>query len=639
MPTSFNNTPTAMKDTIDTLAAFGIPEGAESDAQDVRTILARLVDAGEVSIGELQCARDVTRFCGCAEPHAYLLVAAMFMALHSGDAELALTGDAAKDSWRIAAAGRIDRASEEVAVDADGFARLVAAHWPAAAATAGALSRFVVSSGRDGTDAIRLAFRRHHDAAVRVANLLEERAKAADGGMAPQELDAFCTYSRGAFILSGEQKRAVAAAVAGRLAVVTGGPGTGKTTIVCSILRALVRREGLAAGEIALAAPTGRAAQRMGEALRGQLLAAGENDIEPGERAILQSLDGSTIQSLLGGVAPRWRHDATNQLPHRLVVIDEASMVDLLLMRSLLDALRGDCRLILLGDVNQLPPVQAGAVLGDLVCRMRECVAELTQSRRFKGSLRSCAEEFKRGDCTTIMSDAARLGDDWADAVRDSRTIDSCLWFEPRDARAEIDGFLRKWADAHGLARGGALHSLADAIADDEAALRGEMTPTARKLFAALDASRILAVVRNGRFGTERANETLLRHRLGRLPGLRRLAEPGLPVIVTENAPRLRLFNGDTGVTVRSPEGMLALFPRGDRVVACHVSRLPEHDIAYATTVHKSQGSEFGDVLVVMPDCAGHPLLSRRMAYTAITRARWRTVIFSTRAALASSAA
>lgn len=615
------------------LIEFGVPSETSADAEEIRRILVRLVDAGAISIGELQIARDIVQRSDGADESAYLAMAAMFMALHSGNASLDMADGGETCPAILANAGRIDRRTEELAGDADDFSSLVERLWPKAFRAVRSLRRFVVLSHDAIAGTTQLYFRRYYDATNRVREILSARLSPGRIVQLPQ-IAASLSYSRGDFSLSGEQKCAVEAAVANRLAVVTGGPGTGKTTIVCSILRALIRLEGLSAGDIALAAPTGRAAQRMGEALRKQCLAADDHDMTQQEREILNSLCGTTIHSLLGGRPPKWRHDADNPLPRRLVVIDEASMVDLLLMRSLLDALRDDCRLVLLGDANQLPPVEAGAVLGDLVGRVSNTIVELTHSRRFKGSLRVCAEELRRGKLKAIFSPSSRMTCDAAAIVNDPATIDSCFWHEPADAKKSIDAFLREWADANGLGKGGAVASLAAAISPSSETFSGVMTDEARALFDALDASRILTVVRNGPFGVVQANENLLRHRLGYLPRENRLVAPGIPVIVTENAPSLGLFNGDVGVTVKGAGGMFVVFPRGGKVVACPISRLPEHEIAYAITVHKSQGSEFGNVLVVLPDTPGHPLLTRRMVYTAITRARLRSVIFSTRQAL-----
>ena len=158
--------------------------------------------------------------------------------------------------------------------------------------------------------------------------------------------------------------------------------------------------------------------------------------------------------------------------------------------------------------------------------------------------------------------------------------------------------------------------------------------PLPRALFDVLDASRILSVVRKGPFGVQHVNELLLKERLGRTP-VQPLVDCGIPVIVTMNTRSLNLYNGDVGVTVKTPKhGVCVLFPRGEDVVCCPVSQLPEHELAYAMTVHKSQGSEFDNVMVVLPDDVNHPLLNRQLVYTGITRAKERAVIFGTDAAL-----
>lgn len=633
------------------LRDFEIPSEASECAKDVRRVLARLVDAGAISLGELQTARDIIRRCGVCDARAYLLVCAMFVALHGGNAALALTGDDAADASILISAGRMERSTDAPSGEAEAFARRVALLWPGVAQCAASLGPFVVivPDGAGGTSR-RLYFRRYYNATVDVREQLSAAA-AADApqsaqGVVAGSLAPFLSYSLRNFVLSREQERAVEAAVANRLTVITGGPGTGKTTIVCSILRALIRREHLVAAEIALSAPTGRAAQRMAETLEKQADAADGNELPESERAILKSLSHSTIHTLLGGLAPHWRHNADNPLPHRLIVIDESSMIDLVLMRALLAAIRPDCRLVMLGDADQLPPVEAGAVLGNIIAgswlpekAYSRTIVRLSEARRFTGSLRTCADALRTGDVLATIKHSLRLDGAVAATLADPETLNSCIWRQPCDPPREIDAFLCEWADAAGLGKDGALHTLAESIAPDNAAFSGKMTPEARALFDALESSRILTVVKNGPFGAYHANETLLRHRLGRIPASRPLAAPGIPVIVTVNTPSLELYNGDIGVTVRGKGGLFAMFARGEAVVACPVARLPENDVAYAITVHKSQGSEFGNVLVVLPDTPDHPLLTRRMVYTAITRAKLRSVIFSSRAAILASAA
>jgi exodeoxyribonuclease V alpha subunit len=171
----------------------------------------------------------------------------------------------------------------------------------------------------------------------------------------------------------------------------------------------------------------------------------------------------------------------------------------------------------------------------------------------------------------------------------------------------------------------------------DLALTEGVNSPKARALFETLDRSRVLTVVRQGPFGVQGVNDLLVMKRFGGRMPVNPLEKPGVPVIVTRNTPARNLWNGDVGVTVEGPSGMVVLFPRGDKVVSCPVGLLPEHELAYAMTVHKSQGSEFENVLVVLPDDEKHPLLNRQVVYTGITRAKKRAVIAGTDAALATA--
>ena len=174
-----------------------------------------------------------------------------------------------------------------------------------------------------------------------------------------------------------------------------------------------------------------------------------------------------------------------------------------------------------------------------------------------------------------------------------------------------------------------------DSILKDDAALtEGTLSEKAKAIFAELDRSRILTVVRKGPHGVDGVNELLLKARFGgRLP-FNPLVKAGVPVIITRNTPSKRLWNGDVGVTVEGRSGMVVMFPRGDKVVSCPVGLLPEHELAYAMTVHKSQGSEFENVMVVLPDDKEHPLLNRQIVYTGITRAKKRAVIVGTEGTL-----
>jgi len=627
------------------LELFEIPGPKSEASKDVLLVLAQMLVSRALSLGELQTARDIVGRRPKAGAYAYLFLAGMFVSLRDGNTAFNHLREGNKDGKLVVAACRRN-ADDEDKTKLDACEKKVAEMWPKAVAAANVLKGDVIKQDVNGL----WYFARHGDAVAKVSKMIGERLKESGKSLSAEELRAVIKYriSKDAdecYLLGPEQQNAVRAAVEHNLTVITGGPGTGKTTIVCSILRALLKKDGLEVADIALAAPTGRAGQRMGEALKKQCETAwsGRDTDDAKACGEIATLTGMTVHSLLGGYGPNWKYNAENPLPHRLVVVDECSMVDLLLMRSLLAALRKDCRLVLLGDKNQLPSVEAGAVLGDLMLMGKKghdaAFPELTKSHRFTGRLKECAEEFNDGNPKTIMSPESRLpvdGEKWTQKISKLESENGCFWYELKGEglRQKVDELLCEWAVAHGLGRGGALMAAAHAIKDGDSAFDGKCSPAARKLFEVLDASRILTVVRKGPFGVQHVNELLLKERLGRNPA-QPLIDCGIPVIVTVNTRSLNLFNGDVGVTVKTDKrGVCVLFPRGEDVVCCPVSKLPEHELAYAMTVHKSQGSEFENVMVVLPDDEKHPLLNRQIVYTGITRAKKRAVIVGTEKAL-----
>ncbi len=623
------------------LVLFEIP-GEDGDAErNVRTALVRLLDSGALSLGELQTARDIVRRKEGVDAHAYLFLAGMFVSLRSGNTAFNPTRKENKDGRLLVSACRCDTDDDGNDAAFNEFEANIAGMWSEAIDAANRLKGDVIEQDVNGL----WYFVRHGDAAAQVAQMIKARLERTGETLEEEELLSVTCYRKDdgihKYLLGDEQKAAVRAAVEHNLTVITGGPGTGKTTIVCSILRALIKKTGLEVADVALAAPTGRAGRRMGETLRKQCETAVGDDDDTCK--VFTTLTGTTVHSLLGGYGPNWKYNEANPLPHRLVVVDECSMVDLLLMKSLLAALRKDCRLVLLGDKNQLLSVEEGAVLGDLMLFGRkdceDAFPELTISHRFKGNLKKCAEAFNEGNADAIMAQESRLpvaAERWTDTMGKPETENGCFWYElPEDGRPQkVDGLLREWAASHGLGNDGVLVNAARDIHDEDEAFNGKCTDAARALFDVLDASRILTVVRKGSFGVQHVNELLLKERLGRTP-VQPLVDCGIPVIVTMNTRSLNLYNGDVGVTVRTPKrGVCVLFPRGAEVVCCPVSQLPEHDLAYAITVHKSQGSEFGNVLVALPDDERHPLLNRQLVYTGITRAKKRAVILGTKASL-----
>lgn len=431
----------------------------------------------------------------------------------------------------------------------------------------------------------------------------------------------------------------VAAFVAARkgFCVISGGPGTGKTTTVTRILALLIQCLGPPAPRIALAAPTGKGAARLEESIRrtvGSLVLQDSLKTAIPDRA-------STLHRLLGTVGgfPSSRRRDQKLLPYDVVVVDEASMVDFALFARLVLALRAGARLILLGDKDQLASVEAGAVLGDICGRDRaygfsrhftqvveaatgcsleagaqapqgegiwDCVVELRRNYRFgaQSGIRGVSRAVNRGDG------------------------EGALGFFDDPAFGDIE-----WIDTAG--RGGVPEDLLrEAVEGFRACITGRDPLEA---FAAFDAFRILCAVREGPFGVRALNaaverfllrEGMLHERRG--GGWYR----GRPVLITRNDYGLGLYNGDTGLLLPDRERggeLRVFFPAGEGAFKTfHPSRLPEHETVFAMTVHKGQGSEFNHVLLVLPN-RDTPLLTRELLYTGITRAKERLSLLAPR--------
>jgi exodeoxyribonuclease V alpha subunit len=394
------------------------------------------------------------------------------------------------------------------------------------------------------------------------------------------------------------QREAALAALSRRFTVISGGPGTGKTTTVARILALLIE---LADGDpprILLAAPTGKAAMRLKQSILNFLERSAFSEVV--RSALPQNV--STIHRLLGVVPGRsaFRHNRENPLPCDVLVVDEASMIDLPLMSRLLDALRPETRVILLGDQDQLASVEAGAVLSDIcaggrpdaVTGDRPAIVHLTRSYRF-------SDESGIGRLSRLIN--AGDGDGALALLRSGLCSDVC-WRQLPSAETFDE-------------------SLAAAAREGYAALAQAATPAGA--LAALERFRILAPHREGRFGVGNLNR-VIDSALSRLRSAGSSASAMTPVMITGNTYDLELYNGDTGVLVgaTAEEGSAAFFPDQDSGVRrISALRLPQHEIAFALTVHKTQGSEYDTVLLILPDQMSE-VLCRELLYTAVTRAR-----------------
>jgi exodeoxyribonuclease V alpha subunit len=402
-----------------------------------------------------------------------------------------------------------------------------------------------------------------------------------------------------------EQREAAEIALTQAVTVLTGGPGTGKTTTVARLL-ALVAEQadlsGLARPRIALAAPTGKAAARLQEAVAHEVAR-----LTAADRERLGELRAVTLHRLLGSrpdTSTRFRHDRGNRLPHDVIVVDETSMVSLTLMARLLEAVRRDARLILVGDADQLASMEAGAVLADLVdglsARPDVRVAALRTSHRFGESIGALADAIRVGDADRALA-LLRSGDGHIEFIEDD------------DPAQRLRSIL-----------------VPHALRLREAAVLGAVDVA----LSALDEHRLLCAHRRGPFGVAHWNAQVQQW-IAEETGQPAWSEwyAGRPLLVTANDYGLRVYNGDTGVTVADPEGLRAVIAGATGPLSFATSRLGDVETMHAMTIHKSQGSQADEVTVLMPP-ADSRLLTRELFYTAVTRAKSRVRIAGSEASV-----
>jgi exodeoxyribonuclease V alpha subunit len=401
-----------------------------------------------------------------------------------------------------------------------------------------------------------------------------------------------------------EQRAAALLAAQQWTTVLTGGPGTGKTTAVAGLL-ALLADQSERPLRIALTAPTGKASARLQEAVRTALRGSSFD----GHREQVGEPVARTLHRLLGwkrGSRNRFLHDRDNRLPHDVIVVDETSMVSLTLMARLLEAVRADCRLVFVGDPDQLASVEAGAVLADLVDglsrRRSGSVAALQTSHRFGPEIGGLAEAVRVGDADGVL-DRLRAGGDHVELLDAT---------DPVALASVRDDLVRH---ALRLREAAAAGAVADAL-------------------EILDRHRLLCAHRDGPWGVGHWNR-LVEHSLAERTGLPigggwgQEWYAGRPLLLTSNDYGLDLFNGDTGVVVATEDGVRAAIavPGAHRSLA--TSRLSDVETMHAMTVHKSQGSQATDVTVLLPPDDSR-LLTRELLYTALTRAERKVTVVAT---------
>jgi exodeoxyribonuclease V alpha subunit len=436
------------------------------------------------------------------------------------------------------------------------------------------------------------------------------------------------------------QPLAAAAAVLRRVSVIAGGPGTGKTTTVARLL-GLLDQQAVARGApplIALAAPTGKASLRLEEAVREQATQLG---LDPGTVERLLALRGMTLHRLLGragGNRTRFRHNRSNPLRHDVVVIDETSMVPLSMMARLLEALRPEARLIIVGDHEQLASVEAGAVLGDIVgpaarglCMGRAVRAQLEKATGLPVPDTTMTARSPIGDGVVVLRHVRRHGGAIAGFARavQAGNADAAL-AELAAEGSNVDWLALDPSDPATAEQLDVIHDCA--VESGRLVIGAALEGDAKTALDALEGFRLLCAHRRGPEGVWAWTAHIERWLEIEVEGFkgREGWYLGRPLIVTENDYSLDLFNGDIGVVVKGAvRPMEAAFRRGDTVLPVSTARLAAVDTVYAMTVHKSQGSQFKTVAFMLPS-ADSRILTRELLYTAVTRARDRLILVGT---------
>ncbi|MBY4130851.1 exodeoxyribonuclease V subunit alpha [Rhodococcus fascians] len=583
-------------------------------------------DAGVLTAADVHVALRLGALAGESSEHALLAAALTVRAVRSGSVCLDL------------------RRLRDVTVDEGSDIDPASLPWPDLDEMLGALtvSPLVVGSANGPLTPLKLVdtdegellyLDRYHLQESTVRDVLEQRSQshppsdAAEVGLALTEL--FVDETGAPSSAPDRQRIAAALAATHWTTVIAGGPGTGKTHTVARILALLVREHGSDL-RVGLAAPTGKAAARLQESVseQAELL------------ALPADLKAMTLHRLLGwkpGSKTRFRHNGENRLPYDVVVVDETSMVSLTMMCRLLEAVRPESRLILVGDPDQLTSVDAGAVLADLVARpvtgienpalaqlvdedfaAVEDPAEAALSPFERDRLRGGVVRLSRG--RRFGGAIARL----AVAVRDGRGDDVMALLE--SGAEEISFHTPDDVDA--------LRSdvIATAAEVTDAAVAGDATAA----LLGLEKHRLLCAHREGRWGVARWDRQAMEW-VGEHSGTfldPSLWYPGQPLLVTANDHEARIYNGDTGVVVLGDNGTpMAAFARGRGHVLIHPNVLSSVHTVYAMTIHRSQGSQYNTVSVLLPAEAS-TLLTRELLYTAITRARKHVRVIGTEDAI-----
>lgn len=555
--------------------------------------------AGVLEPADVHVAQELSNIAGEADSSVTLALALAVRAVRRGS--ICLDLHEALDLPALAEADPRSPGSDEGASGdpnseepEDAIRQELRALWPTDAATwmQAVLGSELLRSGVLRVEFDLIYLDRYHREEVRVADILRSRAAQHAPAVDTEILE---TGLRRLFVgeTYAEQRAAADSAVQQWTTVLTGGPGTGKTSTIARLL-VLLGEQWQASGQtrpmrIALAAPTGKAAARLKESV-----SQAATQLDPADATRIQDLDAMTLHRLLGWTSrssSKIRFNESNRLPHDLVVIDETSMVALTMMSRLLRATRATSRLVLVGDADQLASVDAGAVMADLVDGYQQLapstVCRLVTSHRFDAEIGALASAIREGRAKDVV-----------ELLRSGGTAVS--WVQDDDPTPALRGQLLEHA----------LRLRERAIAEDA---EGALT--------VLGEHRLLCAQRSGPRGVRNWNH-LVDEWLSEATG-DPLWEPmyvGRPLLVTRNDYALGVHNGDSGVVMGGTPAV-AQIGTAAGPVAIAASRLSDVETMHAMTIHKSQGSEAGAVTVLLPQDES-PLLTRELLYTAVTRAQ-----------------
>lgn len=631
-----------------------------ADRPDLSELYRQAVERLTLGPADYAAVLELCRLTQWSSLGAHALLICMFIALEEGNSCLPLTDAAISRRLARFLEGDLRERVAEV---------LVALEQPQSAALlADNDDRFkpLVRERGPGGEMV-LYFQRHHAQALRLKQALRQRlaqravtlpwtqpnlAAAIDAVLRLRPV----RLSGGALTLNDEQQRALLAGLSQNTVLVSGGPGTGKTAVVGALVRGWLEA-GITPARIALAAPTGRAARRLTDALRRDLASL---PTPTTAETAATDLAGSTLHRLLefDRAGNHFRRHRFNPLAVDAVVVDEVSMIDVRLMAALLEATPETARLVLIGDPEQLPPVDVGEVLADLISQapqpeysaafarlaaaaqlapppvangprerlLCDRVVRLERNYRASPALQRLAAAVRAGHTGEFV--AIEAGPPDALFLED---VEGGQWLPADDPQQPAwPAIVDRWLRRHYLTAGpGGLPTYFQRVEQLQARPSSAWSaPECRAdwqaLFAGLEAARILTAVRQGPFGCETLNR-YLQQRLQHMRGHRRydLFFPGLPILVTENDPDGQLYNGDVGLWMVDSDGLRqVVFIAENGIRQVPETALPAVEPAFAMTIHKSQGSEFDRVLVVLPADPTHRLLRRELLYTAVTRAR-----------------